>query len=467
MTSLRTFAFRLRLLWEEHRAEILAAIVIGVVAGVPIAAYFALAFDRSPAPAYNVYIVTDPLTDSKADEQLKASKAFEGLELHGVKVLPNVLRLDFNSQTSQYDEISKAQYVVSQGNALLVIGNFDSGPTEHSLATYFTQRPTIPFIAAVQTDDDLLQKCNQDCYGENPAPLLQLSPINSEQARWAVKYAVDNGKRHFLIVRDNDSTNEPYTKSLVGAYHAAVKSLETQGFYVEKHEVKLQEVSQSLRDSRADAVLYAGGLDDGSELVKIVKKSGRNLMVILSDSTIKGCETTQTSLKELGRGVEITNQSNAEFFCKDVSVYAMDSAAIAAQLIKDLENRGFDWRFRLKALFDRQTVEDARRNLVRVMRENIKARTSYFGATETGSSFGGRTVYAFSDGKRVGGIFHIWQWDQEHGTMSDVDRWHPQSLESDSLISAKRQQRIAIPGAIHGRRSSIDMAAQREHISSN
>jgi hypothetical protein len=468
MISLQALVSRVQLLWLDHRAEVIAAIIIGIVAGVPLAAYFALAFDRSPAPAYNVYIVTDPLTDTKAEEKLKISNAFQGLELHDVKVMPNVLPLSFNPQTNQYDEIAKAQYIVNQGNALLVIGNFDSGPTENSLATYFTQQPPIPFIAAVQTDDDLLRQCKQPCYGESPAPLLQLSPINSEQAQWAVKYAVDHEKRQFLIVRDNDSTNEPYTDSLIKAYHSAISSLETQGFYVKKHEVKLQDVSQALKDSNADVVLYAGGLDDGSELVRVIKKSGKNLMVILSDSTVKGCDIMQTSLKEFGRGVEITNQSNADFFCKDVSVNAMDSAAIAAQLIKDLENHGFDWRFRVKAWFDRQTVEDARRNLVRVMRENIKARTSYLGATETAAVPGGRSLYAFSDGKRVGGIFHVWQWDPEHGTMSDVDRWHPQSLEVDSVIASKRQQRIrTVAPTRNTEKYGIDLAAQRERISKN
>jgi hypothetical protein len=191
-------------------------------------------------------------------------------------------------------------------------------------------------------------------------------------------------------------------------------------------------------------------------------------MVILSDSTIKGCQVTQTSLKEFGRGVEITNQSNAEFFCKDVSVYAMDSAAIAAQLIKDLEDSGFDLRFRVKAWFDRQTVEDARRNLVRIMRERIKARTFFYGATDTGSALGGRTLYAFSGGRRVGGIFHVWQWDPDSGTMNDVDHWHPQSLDGDSFVVARRQQKIHSPGPIIDiQKSGINLAAQRERLSNN
>lgn len=440
------------LIWTDHRSEVIAAIIIGV----PIAAFLALYFDRSEPTSYKIYLLAESRVTNQALDQVARSRAAQDLHFGHRKVELKVVRLDSSADSA----LQQAHDLVDSDDALLVIGEMSSQSTELSLPVYFSANPPIPFIATEQTDEDLLHDCNELCYGKKPAPLLQLSPVNTDQARWAVRFAIDNSARSFLIVRDSDSTNTRYTESLVRAYRNAISKLpEEVGNEVQANEVALEQVKDSIRRYHADCVLYAGGKDAAPALARAVqegimnKPSGKDFMIILSDSVVTSQINGDIMSVPL---VRFTNQTDAADYNRGLPVYAMDAAAIAKQLIEDVPNRGFDFRFNVKSWFERQSVQDARRNLVRVMRENIMFHRWYLGAWETAASPSPPTIYAITDesdagtpesriafGRRAGGMFHVWQWNRERREMSDIDKWHPQ--RGFTLIASRQGKHRSIP----------------------
>lgn len=119
-----------------------------------------------------------------------------------------------------------------------------------------------------------------------------------------------------------------------------------------------------------------------------------------------------------------------------VGTYAEDAFFIAEQLITDLNNRGGDIRFRVKSLLHFESADDARRNLVRIMKQNSVFRTSY-------KSSNSNRIYVFEGHKRYVGIFHVWRIKEpslQLGTeMEDVDNWHvPRSPNLDRVDAATR-----------------------------
>jgi hypothetical protein len=263
--SVQLFFARLRAWARGHGGELLWAFIFAVVIGLPAAVYSAWLFIE--LPPYKIYLVADGhyLTE-KTKRDFGDAFELKALSVDDVPVRLAIVELaDDKPETAK----SKAQELANDPSILLVIGHFDSEPTEASLKQYFTTRPQIPFIASIQTDDDLLNKaCPQgSCYdGTWPLPYLQLSPNNAEQAHWAIQYAAENGRRHFVIV-ESDASNVSYSKSLAEDYKEAITKLADVRPDVTKHFLAMNGLTnQSLEEEIAtddiDCLLYAGGFDD-------------------------------------------------------------------------------------------------------------------------------------------------------------------------------------------------------------
>jgi hypothetical protein len=438
---------RLRLWTRHHGGEALWAAVFALVFGIPLAVYFAKYF--IDLPAYKIYVVAGShylnktSSDRNTESQFKSSPELAGLNIDSVPVQLEVVELpDDKPETAE----AEAQKLASRDDALLVIGHLDSEPTEKSLPMYFKARPQVPFIASVQTDDNLLNKAllvkacggsDSPCYdGLKPLPYLQLSPTNEEQAHWAIQFAAEEHRHHFLIV-ESDTSNETYSKSLVDAYKKAIDELIARDKGTTKHVLTMgdlwrHKLDEDLFDEDIDCLLYAGGLDDAPPLLKKIaeiernrgrirkRSNGENVMVILDDSVVE--QRLEGTKFEVGH-VNITDQADAEDYRNGISVYGLDAIAIATQLVNDMNTRGLDFNYRMKAFFRQQTGTDVRRNLVRVMQDNFTYRSSYYGAKKTAITPNSRTVYAFDRGTRVNGMFHVWE--RTGFDSADVDRWHP------------------------------------------
>ena len=325
----------------------------------------------------------------------------------------------------------------------MVVGILDSGPTKASLPTYFQARPQIPFIAAVQTDDNLLGNCtgqsnNPSCFdGGQTVPLLQLSPTNQDQARWAIEFAAEQKMKKFLIIYDETSANIDYVTNLRGAYKSTIENLHPT---FQKDESPISTASAKLDAFQPDCVLYAGDSGNVQRVlvaVTALRPERRPAVVLLSDTAIPKGEDAETTLsipkgtKGTIGSLNLADQSDARNYMNKVNAYAEDSLAISGDLLRVLDRDGFDWRFRVKKmLLNHTTAADIRRNLLRVMQSEISFQDSY--PSYVGTSFaqpveGLRMVYTFdcrsSYCKRYGGIFHVWQWKE--GKMEDVDHWHP------------------------------------------
>jgi hypothetical protein len=487
-SAVSTSSVRLRVWAQHHGGELLWAVIFALVVGIPAAVYFAY-YITEPTP-FKVYIVAgshylNKSTDPNVDTAGQFMSSFPKKRLADfVDVNLEIVELpDDDPKTA----VIKAQELIAKDDALLVIGHLDSEPTEASLPVYLKARPQVPFIASVQTDDGLLQKAcasgpneplkDSICYdGLKPLPYMQLSPTNLEQARWAIRFAIENHAHRFLIL-ENDSINKSYSSSLASDYSKAIA--EQNRAIGEEHNanhtplskedvltqslIPIQTLSdeifwEQLKDDEVDCLLYAGGFDGTDSLLKKIvelKKdrfershldknpeeariASKSLLVILDDSVVE--QRLNGAEFELSP-IHITDQADAADYNSGISVYGIDALVIASQLIDDLNRRGFDWRFRIKKLLHRLTVEDARRNLVRVMQQNFDYHSSYFGATRTATVPESRTVYVFDGYTRANGMFHVWQRVKSDSGYKniDVDRWHPsRNIREDMVSNSKK-----------------------------
>jgi len=139
--------------------------------------------------------------------------------------------------------------------------------------------------------------------------------------------------------------------------------------------------------------------------------------VILSDSVVetRGSNARLAALTS----VRFTYPTDATDYNRHVSAYGKDAVSISKQLMGDLNKRGGDVWFKLRSFIHIETIQGARRNLVRVMMENAETRTWY--ACESS------TACVFDQHRRVSGMFHVWQVNErgEAHEMLDVDGWHP------------------------------------------
>jgi len=411
---------------RHHKGEVFWAVIFSVIAGWLL---------DSPAPRpYTIYIVADARTDQATMavfKRLEQDFQSDALSLGDVPVRVKIEKLD-----EQRSATVMANDLVNRPDTLMVIGHMPSALIEDSLLTYFQANPPVPLLSTTASDEDLLIKCRQQraaCFQDGWfAPLLQLSPTNKEQGRSAIRFAIQKHRRRFLIVTEKDFDNDPYTKDLVHAYNDAIEETNNQLGHngdtlgiVGKYKLDHLPNKTALNRLNPDCILYAGELDTAHDLLNTFP--GPEPMVILSDATLE----SRLSDNALGdfNPVSFTYQTDASDYNNHTNVYGRDAYWIARQLIGDLNKRGGDWRYWAKAILHFHSINDARRNLVRIMEENSTSRTWYRGFPDQGDA---GTTYVFSQEKRVDGMFHVWQLDKQAARpgseMVDVDNWHPPKI---------------------------------------
>jgi hypothetical protein len=446
LASVLSFAYRkAQLVWLRIRR---LHFVWEITFALLLAVYFAYYYSGFDRPQYGLYILLGDDIPNTTGETIKSilKQPAQNLKVNGTDVNVNVITIP--ARTSD-DAIKTAENIVKNRDAFLVVGVLDSEPTERSLPVYLGARPQVPFIAAVQSNNNLLRNCKECFDSDKPVPLLQISPTNADQAKWAVKFALDRGMQSFLIVRDDQSANTSYVEGLATAYDQEIpRSLSRLGTTVSG----LTEKLASSQEHPA-CVLYAGDPGNAKSLLTAIARTAGNHRsagppwkptVILSDTAVPSSMGTVTYPSV----VLLTDQSDAAYYSSndEPNAYGLDAVTIAVSLLRELNERGFDWKVSLKSeLLNRTSAEDIRRNLVRIMQEDSEFHTSYRGANNTGPTDGLSTAYNFdcptvsiegriqhkSDGsadycQRYGGIFHVWQWDPQRKVMTDIDFWHPQ-----------------------------------------
>jgi hypothetical protein len=413
---------------QDHKSEVIWAAIFAVIVAWILS-------PPQPRP-YTIYVVADSRTESSAMaalESLERNSPSDALNLGDVPVQVKIEKLDSPEPSAAK---AKADELINRPDTLLVIGHLPSSLVEQSLVSYFQSSPPVPLLSTTASAEDLLVTCRQHgnaCFQDGWfAPLLQLSPTNKEQGLAAIRFAAQKKKKKFLIVTERDADQDDYTKDLIQAYHKAIdeqnKQLDSQHALKIVGNFTLHHLPDKafLRKSQFDCVLYAGELEAAHGLLNIFPSP--QPMVILSDSTLES-RLSDNALNEF-TPARFTYQTDASDYNNHTNVYGKDAYWIARQLIGDLNKRGGDWRYWTKSLLHFHTVNDARRNLVRIMQENSISRTWYRGYPyqEPGGGEVGAT-YVFDKGKRVDGMFHVWQLntnaDKPGSEMEDIDNWHP------------------------------------------
>ena len=416
---------------RSHTGEIVWACLFALVFGWPLARLI-----DPPKPDLKLYVVVGQQNSTETVSAFE--KAVHDMSLI-VGTAPVEIVIDQLGSDDALAATKKAKEIVARHDVLMVIAHLNSEAVEASLPIYFGATPKIPVITTVASDDDLLVNCagqgKSDCTDESDfVPLLQLSPTNTEQGKWAVAFATEHGKRNFMVVYDDAGrTNSSYAKDLSKAYQKAVDQFngEMSGEHAEvvgPFSMDSPPRDQDFEPGKPDCIFYAGGIGNVSRLLARVPPSSLPIMVVLSDSTVQPGMSAK-DLESKIHPIHITYQTDAYDYNHHTNVFSLDSIAIASQLIGDLNKRGLGLTYRLKALFGLQTAADARKALVNVMKENAAFRTSYEGAPEQGIEGLSHPLYDFENHKRVNGIFHVWELRDpvfsKSSEMEDVDNWHP------------------------------------------
>jgi ABC-type branched-subunit amino acid transport system substrate-binding protein len=438
----------------NHTGEIVWACLFALVFGWPLARMI-----DPPKPDITLVVLADHKTHAQTISAFEKAAHEVPLNVGTAPVKIEIYQLqDDNVATAE----RKARELVARNDVVMVIAHLNSEAVEASLPIYFGEaNPKVPVITTVASDDELLSECGKGdkpkCVDQsNFVPLLQLSPINTEQAKWAVAYGTEHSKSHtkrrFMIVYD-DSTNGSYARDLSHAYKAAVEDYNERfnEHLVPMGPFSVQAIGKNFGTDKIDCILYAGGIGNVKSMLAHVPKSDLPPMVILSDSAVERSISEEED--ELGgtlRPINFTYQTDAVDYNQHTNAFSQDSIAIARRLIGDLNERGLSLRYKLKALFGLETGADVRRDLVKVMKLNAQFRTAYEGAQEVGIEGVTHPVYVFEDHKRVNGMFHVWRLDetgQSGPEMKDVDGWHPKRLIITTGTSGQQVAAVSDPSS--------------------
>ncbi|HZD32935.1 MAG TPA: ABC transporter substrate-binding protein [Candidatus Angelobacter sp.] len=437
----------------EHTGEILWACIFAAALGWP----FARLIDP-PKPDLKLLVLADDRTPQEtiaAFEQARHDLQSQ-LTIGGAPVEVEIQQLKATEKIE-----TTAKEITAGNSVIMVIAHAGSEAVESVLPVFFGTARKIPVITTVASDDNLLIKCVPGgaiaCADSSDfVPLLQLSPTNTEQGRWAIAYATEHHKRKFMIVYDDDGgTNKSYAENLRDAYAKAIDHFNQEGSGPPATIVgpfKIDTSPPTERDftpNNPDCILYAGGAGNVRRLLDRIPRTSRPLMVILSDSTVQR-GITASDLADSIYPINFTYQTDAYDYNHRTNPYSSDSLAIAAEVIGDLNRRGLSLKYRLKSLLGLETATDARRELVRVIKENAIFRTSYEGSPQKGVETVLHPVYTFEGYKRTNGIYHVWELarttsEEKNEEMKDVDNWHPKR----QVLAAKPNTSIEPAGRQH------------------
>jgi hypothetical protein len=470
----------------EHSGEILWALLFAVLAGYAFALYL-----EEPKP-YKIYVVVDHDTDRETLRQLQAQDQKDQVAQIGhvkvqvqLEVLPDQKPDTAKDEATKLANLPDTLLVIEHGRSQKVERSlqtyFGARPQIPLITTVATDDNLLQFCDSSTSQATVASDQLESCYDgtwfssfspipQRFAPLLQLSPTNDVQGRSAVMFATQSGHRHFLIVSGKDPEDQSYTEDMERSYSEAIHAAHAELVGVQP--MNPLPTAADLERRKPDCILFAGGVGEAQTLLRILSSIPSreiSLTILLSDSVIqsrgKDADLAEFSPREpqtlqsptaLARAppsgdglttrsrtkghqaglpvlqatvpVHFTDQSDAHDYNSHKNQYVDDAFSIALQIISDLNGRGYDIAFRVRSFLHIQTVQDARRNLLRIMRQNFSSRAWY-------KSANGITPYVFDGNKPYGGIFHVWQLkpssSQPGSEMEDVDNWHPPRPSTD------------------------------------
>jgi hypothetical protein len=415
---------RLKTWVREHKGEVVWALVFAIVFAWPAARFI----EPPKHDPYKIHVVEFSHTDEDTKKMFETLAQDWSNQPRRIGDVPVQLQETALRDDSSVAAKETAERLAQAPDTLMVIGHLSSGLTKVSLPVYLGARPQVPYVSTTASDDELLGR--RDGNGlemSDFVPVLQPSPRNSDQGASAVRFAIQKQKHDFLIVTEDDPNNETYSSNMIQAYRLAAG--ENGANVVGTHKMGPPPSPGKLETWRPDCVLYAGSVGGALTLLRSLKDE--NIMVILSDSVIesRGTDKRLLDLSSLHNSVYVTYATNAADYSLHSNLYGKEAVGIAEQLIDDLAKRGVDLRYRLKSLAHLEHVEDARRNLVRIMAENQQYRAWYACESE------GACI--FDKHKRQNGMFHVWHLPAAIGSeMQDVDPWHRPKIVARQLVSA-------------------------------
>jgi hypothetical protein len=404
--------------------------LLGIIVFCLLAGIVAFAWVGRKPNSYKIYVLANPGVDIQDLDGLLEQTAYQPLPSIGD------IPVEVKSQRLNNDTTDTVQQIASdlsnRPDTLLVIGKLTSQPTEVSLPIFFGARPQVPVIVTQATDDNLLVQCRNQCSEESDPPLLQLSPTNTAQGKTSVLIARRIGMDHFLIVADNNPSNNSYVQNVVVGYVEAIKSLSNEGAVLAGSYAVNSFNPNDPRHGHYDCVLYAGGLEGAITLLSKYKTPYP--VVILSDSVLDGGIGSLSRLPiDQSWPVYFISTIPAADYNARTNPFDRDALSISSELIGDLNAKengdGFLRWLRLPR------GSDARARLVDLIRTNFANRTSYDGVSNR--------KYVFKGNSRQNGTYYALRFVREgplsEGKMVELEE---QPAASKSQAAAKS---LAIP----------------------
>jgi hypothetical protein len=408
MPNLHSFPAKAKELWVEHQLEFWIALILAAGCAVAIELWRT---DWVGPDSYKICLVGEKEKDQVKTIYKPFSEAASNnpLYINGVRVRFEV-EDDHGSPTTA---AQIARRLRGENDTLLVIGGGRSQETKAMVPIYMSASPRIPVITTTESDDDLVSSC-PECDNEY-APMLQLSPTNKVQAASAVKYAIEKGRRRFLIVSERNSDNPDYSANLVHDFRQALENAYPKPMLVGEIQLGEPPSVEALKHLNPDCVLYAGEAGPAHSLVDSISgyAGHRQVTVVLSDAAVTP-SLPEDAINKF-KTVSYTYAYDAFFFRQTNNMFGEDAFAIVSQLIGDTELYPRSTSERVRRFLHMNRVTDARQDLIGVMEKNLLKNHVYVG--ESGDR------YSFANYQRQDRFFHVWE--VQNGAVQDVDKWHP------------------------------------------
>lgn len=392
-----TWLGRLRRFGRRRGRSPLANFLIAILASsIPVAAIWFIGFLRGPEN-YRIYFVG-------AMQDPAVSQIHKGITQHKLPPIDDIpVVIDPEDDKGDLNEAERcAREIARSRDVIMVVGHGYSSTSKRALPEYLAQQPKIPVILVRETNPDLLPStCNDPTVH---CPVFRLSPTDDEQAKTAVRFAIQKGATSFLLVKGTE--NPVYSNFLANQFVRRIRELGKSVLSITDSEILHPKVLKALA---VDCVFYVGEYHKALELIKRTKEIYEQIKaplptIILSDWSANP-ELPRKGGKDI-EGVFLTHpRSAAEIGDKKIGYryYGLDTASILEKLIMETErilSKQSGWFTRLKNFLKMRSVDDVRQALAQAM---IQLRS--FRDTPSGEEY---DFDLEKDGHLKGGQFHVW-----------------------------------------------------------
>ena len=309
-----------------------------------------------------------------------------------------------------------ARKIAQEKDVLMIVGHGYSSTSKRALPEYLAQQPMIPVILVRETNPDFLPGfCSSPRF---VCPVIRLSPTDEDQARTAVKHAIQENATSFLVVRDSE--NPVYSNYLA---NQLVSEIHKSKNYVALSTTDSAVIyPEMIRKLNVDWAFFVGDYHKALILIRQIKRheklsqTSTEAMHRSVGITLSDWSATRKLLAIGGNdvnGVYLTHPRSAREISDDGYInFGIDTAWMIENILEEANDtlkEQADWLSKRKRRFGRYSISEARAAIV----DSVKRFAEGKSTRDLKLSPSGED-YTFDDdtkknGRLKRGRFHVWR----------------------------------------------------------